>query len=696
MDARIGISSNVLSTCAFSYSHSNNRNSYGSVVRITMTGLFLFLSLSVSAQIDSRLDYLGVNVNSSSLILQDYNLPDGFTFIQGSFFPIHSNDICSGDVIHLYSSSDSSIDYSDTVTLTEKGAKILLPDNFEGGTYQVVIQRDGNTQELGTITLFQDNKMPKPTRVVAHRGWHSKGEGTSQNSRAAIRNAFEAGFYGCETDVHQTTDGYLVVNHDFTIKGVTINTSTYDMVKDKTLSNGEKVPLLAEFFDIMKNEYPQSPTKLVIELKVNENTDTIRLVNSVVNAVKEAELQNRVEYISFCLEACLQIIEIDSSATVSLLTHIDPYKVKRYNLTGIDYDYRAFFSHPTWLSEAEEHGLYINAWTVDDEESILQFNNMGVDFITTNNPGYAQVVYDLYKDMMPLSDIICQIDDGVASFSGTSMLFPEEYTAFVKGNILTYVDLSEIMVSKEMTISSLCNGMQMNTLYNLPVNSPIKGNNIIKNGLAKKLVIADKEPFNVVLPFMAETVSYEREISTDEWDMACMPFSLWSNDSVQYYYPVSVNEDTLLFAPTDYVQAGMPCLFHKNYIGNMRIVCNEPMLIETAKEINSIEGFILKGVMKTPEILCIGDNNYYFSRDKFWVCDADKTIYPFRAYLLADANSYQSFIVKTTDNMLDVREIIGDGTSLSIYDSKGVRHNKLQKGLNIIRWNDGRQKKFLK
>ena len=653
-----------------------------------------FLSLSLFAQIDSSSNNIRREIiGSSSVILQDYSLPDGFTFIPGCFFPIHSKDICNGDIIHLYSCFDPSIEYSDTVTLTEKGAKILLPFDFESGIYQVNYQRGNITQELGIITLNKDIKMPKPTRVVAHRGWHAKGEGTSQNSRAAIRNAFEAGFYGCETDVHQTLDGYLVVNHDFSIKGVVINTSTYDMVKDKTLSNGEKVPLLTEFFDIMKNEYPDSPTKLVIELKVNENTDTVRLVNSVINAVQGAELQNRVEYISFCLEACLQIIEMDSTATVSLLTHIDPYKVKRYNLTGIDYDYRAFFTHPTWFAEAEDNGLYINAWTVDEAETILQFNNIGVDFITTNNPGYAQIVYDLYKDMMPDSDIVCQIADGVASFSGTSMLFPEDYSALVKDNYLTYVDLSDVLVSKELTYSTLCDGMQVNTLYDLPANFPIRGKNIIKGKICKNLIIVDKEPLNVFSTFRAENVCYERE-TTDEWDIICVPFTLFSNDSVQYYNLASVNCDTLTFAPIDYVQAGMPCLFHKNHSGNFRIAYNEPTLIEAEKE-KSMDGLTLKGVVKTPETLSFEDNNFYFSQGKFHACEgAGITIEPFRAYLIADATSYQSFTVNTTDNLLGVKTIEHvDGKFFSIYDSKGLKHNKPQKGLNIIRYYDGRIEK---
>lgn len=698
IDAQTGFFSNVNRDCVVFYWSSNSRYWYQSIKRMTFICFISFLSLSTFAHIDVELFHVNDAIDvSSNAILQDYNLPDGFSFISGSFFPIHSHDIHRGDIIHLYSCSDSHAEYSDTVMLTEKGGKIKLPNDFEGGAYQVYIQREDKTQELGMVNLLKESKMPKPSRVIAHRGWHTKGDGTSQNSRASIRNAFEAGFYGCETDVHQTIDGYLVVNHDFTIKGVTINTSTYDMVKDKTLSNGEKVPLLTDFFNIMKNEYPDSPTKLVIELKVNENTDTIRLVNSVVNAVREADLTSRVEYISFCLEACIQIVELDSTATVSLLTHIDPYKVKRYNLTGIDYDYRAFFSHPTWLSEAENNGLYINAWTVDDNETILQFNNMGVDFITTNNPGFAQDVYDFYKDMMPECDIVCQIDDDVASFNGTSMLFPEDYVALVKESCPTYVNLSNVNVSKEITYDVLCDGMQLNTLYELPVNFPVKGNNIIKNGTCKSLVLVDKLPLNVATTFTAENVSYEREMAKEEWGMVCLPFILISNDSVQYYNLFSVNEDVVIFAPVDFIQAGIPCLFHKKHLGNLRITFSEPTTIESEKEL-VVENFILKGVMKDYQTIASEDNDYHFSKGKFWTCDGDDiTIHPFSAYLMAETSTFPSFFVNTTDNLLVINKMLGEsgGIVLSIYDGKGFKIKKLQQGLNIVRYNDGRTRKVI-
>ena len=243
-----------------------------------------------------------------------------------------------------------------------------------------------------SVDTLSGSQTHKPTQAVAHQGWHTKDGGTSHNSCTAVRNAFAAGFYGCEIDVHQTTDGHIIVNHDASIGGVTINLSTYDQVKDLTLSNGEHLPQLSDLLAIMTDEYPDSPTKLVIELKVNANTDTLRLARSVVQAVRDAGLQDRVEYISFGLSACRYLRAADPTAVVQLLTAMPPAVARDNDLQGIDYNYKAYLNNPTWISEARQMGLIINVWTIDDEATIAQFCGLGVDYITSNYPDLVQQI----------------------------------------------------------------------------------------------------------------------------------------------------------------------------------------------------------------------------------------------------------------------------------------------------------------
>ena len=87
IDAQTGIFSNVNRDCVVFYWSSNSRYWYQSIKRMTFICFISFLSLSTFAHIDVELFHVNDAIDvSSNAILQDYNLPDGFSFISGSFF----------------------------------------------------------------------------------------------------------------------------------------------------------------------------------------------------------------------------------------------------------------------------------------------------------------------------------------------------------------------------------------------------------------------------------------------------------------------------------------------------------------------------------------------------------------------------------------------------------------------------------
>lgn len=52
----------------------------------------------------------------------------------------------------------------------------------------------------------------------------------------------------------------------------------------------------------------------------------------------------------------------------------------------------ALRKHPDWVKEAHDKGLEVNVWTVDSEEDMRFFIDMGVDYITTNQPERLQAI----------------------------------------------------------------------------------------------------------------------------------------------------------------------------------------------------------------------------------------------------------------------------------------------------------------
>jgi len=324
----------------------------------------------------------------------------GLTMTTGIKFPIKGKGFEEGDIIRLSLSGKT---YELPLTIREGGCHFLVPNDFESGTYTMALIRGERTQSLGTCAFDIADTMPGGAAVIAHRGYWTKGAGTSQNSRESLRNAIELDVYGSETDVWITTDGHIMVNHDSSLGGVGIQSSSYAKVKDLKLSNGEPIPELSDFFDLM-DEYPDSKTKLIIEIKYNSSTDVVAVANKVVAAVKARNMQDRVEYISYSLDACKQVAKADPDAWVAYLGTAPlpgPKDLYPYGIMGLDYQTSQFEQNPTFIPEAKELGMTTNVYTVDTQAGILKITNMGINFVTTNYPEIAKRIYRLYEYNLP-------------------------------------------------------------------------------------------------------------------------------------------------------------------------------------------------------------------------------------------------------------------------------------------------------
>ena len=75
-----------------------------------------------------------------------------------------------------------------------------------------------------------------------------------------------------------------------------------------------------------------------------------------------------------------------------------PAKLKQDGIMGLDYEQNYYLEHPEWIDQAHKLGMNVNVWTVNDEGAILKFNNMGVDYITTDIPVEAERIRHIYAD----------------------------------------------------------------------------------------------------------------------------------------------------------------------------------------------------------------------------------------------------------------------------------------------------------
>lgn len=242
-----------------------------------------------------------------------------------------------------------------------------------------------------TMILATSMVMAQQTEVIAHRGYW-KTEGSAQNSLASLVKADAIGCYGSEFDVWLTADDRLVVNHDVTFKGVTPEDATEQVCKAVVLSNGENMPTLQQYLQIGK----QLKTKLILEFKthkISEERQTLG-VERILEIVKNMELEERVEYIAFSLHATKEFIRLAPKGTpvYYLSGNLSPQELKEAGCTGADYHHSVFQKNPTWIEECHKLGLKVNAWTVNDSETMHRLINEGVDFITTNEPELLQEI----------------------------------------------------------------------------------------------------------------------------------------------------------------------------------------------------------------------------------------------------------------------------------------------------------------
>ena len=224
------------------------------------------------------------------------------------------------------------------------------------------------------------------TEIIAHRGYW-RAPGSAQNSLSSYQNADRIGCFGSEIDVWLTKDGVVVVNHDPSYNGVVLETATYaGEVKNLKLANGEKLPTLEEYLQVVK----KGTKRLVIEIKTHKDMWRENLcVDTVLELVKKYKLTKRVDYIAFSYNATLRLIEKAPKGTEVYYLNGDksPQELKQIGAAGPDYNENIFLSkHPEWLAEFKRLGLKVNVWTVDKKENLQFFIDKGVEFITTNEP----------------------------------------------------------------------------------------------------------------------------------------------------------------------------------------------------------------------------------------------------------------------------------------------------------------------
>jgi glycerophosphoryl diester phosphodiesterase/beta-glucanase (GH16 family) len=238
------------------------------------------------------------------------------------------------------------------------------------------------------LSFFSHGQTWHDNKIIAHRGAWKK-LSLPQNSIASMKSAFEGKYHGAEFDVRMTADNVLVVVHDPKHANLDIESNTYDKLNQTKLANGEDLPTLISY---IKKGKKQKSSKLILEIKISPTNKerSLFIADKTVALVKRLKVKKWITYISFDIDILRQVLKNDPAADTQYLNgDLSPSQLAEIGVGGMDYHYTAYHKNPFWIDQCRQLGLKTNVWTVNDEDNIRYFLQLGIDYITTDEPEKA-------------------------------------------------------------------------------------------------------------------------------------------------------------------------------------------------------------------------------------------------------------------------------------------------------------------
>ena len=219
----------------------------------------------------------------------------------------------------------------------------------------------------------------KKVLCIAHRGAYAY---APENTLKSFKMAIEMGADMIELDVHLTKDRQVVVIHDDTIDRTSdgsgyVKDYTLEELKTFDFGEGEKIPTLAEVFELAKGK-----------VGVNVEIKQYNMEKEIVDVIRKYNMEKDVIISSFLHPTLVNIKNLEPTLRTALL-----FTARPINVVRLAKEARAEFLHPYFetvdeimVKEAVSAGIGINVWTVDEEEDIERMIKMGVTGIITDVP----------------------------------------------------------------------------------------------------------------------------------------------------------------------------------------------------------------------------------------------------------------------------------------------------------------------
>ena len=234
-------------------------------------------------------------------------------------------------------------------------------------------------------------------RIIAHRGYSEK---APENTLAAVRAAVEAGADGVEWDMATAACGTPILLHD---RGLGRTTNGVGPVRRRTLTQlkaldagswfgpefqGEQIPSLEEACRLINDLGFEGP--LLAEIKGWRELED---VDRMVQTIQAEGLGERARFISIDWSTIDRVLRLFPDSRVAFVVEQENRfeagleKAKEHPGAGLAVDYRLMLEEPGRTQAAEEAGVAIGVWTVDDPDAAAALLRLGIRDLTTNRVG---------------------------------------------------------------------------------------------------------------------------------------------------------------------------------------------------------------------------------------------------------------------------------------------------------------------
>lgn len=243
-------------------------------------------------------------------------------------------------------------------------------------------------------------------QCIAHQGGAQLAPG---NTLAAFRNALAFQVDAIELDVHRSRDGHLVVFHDNTVERGTDgegNILDLDFMYLRSLNAASQfhghwpervqMPTLREVLDLAKGR-----AQVFIEIKLSKRNEHHgyypNIVETVMKDVRATGMVEQVVVISFGWELLGQAKTVEPTIQTGMIVGKELWDYRAEGATEALLE-QATSLKSDWIdiehdlltperAQAIHHADFkVAVWTVNSQEELRHYRDMGVDAVTTDRP----------------------------------------------------------------------------------------------------------------------------------------------------------------------------------------------------------------------------------------------------------------------------------------------------------------------